>query len=80
MILTDGVHLISDESLEELHKFALKIGLKRCWFQGGSRRHPHYDLTSQRKLTKAIVQGAKAVTTKQLIRASLARMEEQENE
>ena len=73
MILTDGVHLISDRSLEELHAFALDIGLKRCWFQGGKRRHPHYDLTTRRKLYLAFDHGATLVTTAELVKASLAR-------
>jgi len=35
-------HLLS-YSLEELHRFAFFLGLKRSWFQSGSL--PHYDLT-----------------------------------
>ena len=42
MIYTDGVHLITDGDLEELHSFARLLGLKREWFQ--DKRHPHYDL------------------------------------
>jgi len=36
-------HLIAD-SLEELHEFAARLGLKREWFQN-HRLAPHYDLT-----------------------------------
>lgn len=71
MIFTDGVHLISDQSLDELHTFADSMGLRRCWFQGGKRRHPHYDLTSKPKLEMAIVYGARLVKTKNLIKISL---------
>ncbi len=33
MIYTDKIHLISDLSIEELHNFADKIELNRCWFE-----------------------------------------------
>ena len=36
------------DSLEELHEFAQKIGLKREWFQDRPRL-PHYDLTVTRR-------------------------------
>jgi hypothetical protein len=36
-------HLVAD-SLSELHAFARRLGLKRSWFQNGSR-YPHYDVT-----------------------------------
>lgn len=43
MIYTDKVHLVAD-TLKELHEFAESIGLKRCWFHGLRKNHPHYDL------------------------------------
>lgn len=42
MVYTDGIHLVAD-SLDELHAFAQKIGLKREWFQDHPK-HPHYDI------------------------------------
>lgn len=42
MIYFDGIHIVAD-SLEELHKFAEQIGIKRCWFEGTKKGHPHYD-------------------------------------
>lgn len=36
-------HLVAD-SLDELHVFAAKLGLRRAWFQSQSR-YPHYDVT-----------------------------------
>lgn len=39
-------HLIAD-TREELHAFALSIGMKRVWYQPGS--FPHYDLTASRR-------------------------------
>jgi len=39
MIYCDGVHVAAD-SLAELHEWAEKNGIKRCWFHRGD----HYDL------------------------------------
>lgn len=48
--------------LEELHRFAVSIGLRRSWFQGPRQhRHPHYDLT-EGKRWQAIRAGAVEVT------------------
>jgi hypothetical protein len=52
-------HLWTDSNIEELHNLALKIGLKRSWFQD-KKRFPHYDLVpSKRKL--AIENGASRI-------------------
>lgn len=50
----------------ELHAFAKKIGLKKEWYQnkGG---HPHYDLTTKRKINQALKAGAKQVQTKEIL-------------
>jgi hypothetical protein len=40
-------HLFCDGDLRELHRFALRIGLKRAWFQDHS--FPHYDLTARKR-------------------------------
>ncbi len=35
MIFTDGIHVVSDTSLEELHAWAEGVGqVKRCWSIG----------------------------------------------
>lgn len=39
-------HLLAD-SLDELHSFAARLGLRRAWFQPKSS--PHYDLTAGRR-------------------------------
>lgn len=54
--LGPSCHMWTDsEDLEELHKFAELIGLKRSWFQ--DKRLKHYDLVeSKRKL--AVANGA----------------------
>lgn len=66
MILMDKAgHLASDVSLEELHRFARRLGLKRQWFQDG--KHPHYDLTTVQIRGKASSMGAETVTSRELI-------------
>lgn len=66
-VYTDGVHLVAD-TLDELHAFAVLVGLKRRWFQG--RRHPHYDLTSRGKVQLALFKGAKMISTREAERIS----------
>ncbi len=57
--------MASDRSVEELHAFASEIGLRREWFQGGSR--PHYDLRPSRRRV-AVSKGAEEVGTRDLVR------------
>lgn len=66
MILVDKIgHMVSEDSEEDLHKFAKKLKLKRAWYQRG--KHPHYDL-SNRKIYAAIAEGAKRVDSKELVK------------
>lgn len=58
-------HMAAD-TLEELHAMAIKIGMKRSWFQGKNPKHPHYDLVKSRR-NKAVALGAKEVTGRDLI-------------
>ncbi len=44
---------------------ARKIGLRRRWFQNG--RHPHYDLTVNRRAI-ALSFGAEEITTREWIK------------
>jgi hypothetical protein len=67
MIYTDGVHLITDGDLSELHEFAQKIGLKREWFQNKNIKHPHYDILGEIK-ERALENGAKVVSSKEIVR------------
>ncbi|MCJ7527469.1 MAG: DUF4031 domain-containing protein [Methyloceanibacter sp.] len=62
-ILTDGLHLVSNSSLDELHEFAASIGLKRCWYRRG-----HYDLFGN-KLSVAVAHGAKTVHPRECAKA-----------
>jgi|GEM_PF-1832511 len=48
-------HLYAD-TLKELHEFAIKIGMKRTWFQD-RLGFPHYDLTAGRRKA-AVLWGA----------------------
>jgi len=66
MIVTDGIHLISDTDEDELHKFAQSIELKRCWYR--ARSFPHYDLTTERKLRTALEAGAVKIPQRDLVR------------
>lgn len=58
-------HLIAD-SVEELHEFAMQLGLHRSWFQN-SISIPHYDLTTRMR-REAIRLGAVSVSVKEFIK------------
>lgn len=49
MIYTDKIHLVAD-TVNELHAFAQRIGLARCWFEGTKKGHPHYDLVNRKNI------------------------------
>lgn len=67
MILVDYIgHLVSTESAKELLAFADRLGMRRSWFQNGPR--PHYDLTTNRMINKALRFGAKKVRPKELVK------------
>lgn len=57
-------HLFAD-TIEELHVFAKRIGLKRSWFQNG-RRLKHYDLTPNMR-KKAIACNAVESTREKIV-------------
>lgn len=63
----DGVHLMSPD-LVELHAFAESCGIKRCWFGGVRKEHPHYDVTSPKLKDKVLSQGAIMVETRELVK------------
>lgn len=54
-------HLVSDESYDELHEFAERLGLQREWFQGD-----HYDIPRDVR-DRAIALGAVPVTSRELL-------------
>lgn len=65
-VYIDHVHMVAD-TLEELHKFAKRISVTRSFFHGTRKGHPHYDLTQQWKIDKAIKAGALVVDSKMIL-------------
>jgi len=66
-IYTDGVHLIdSTSTLDDLHVFAAKVGLRRSWFQGD-----HYDLTTRNAAARAVAAGAVLIDMRDLGRLNM---------
>jgi hypothetical protein len=63
--LTDGKrHLICEPySIENLHKMADELDIKRCWFHAGSK--PHYDIPKRR--IAEIEAKCKLVSSKELL-------------
>lgn len=57
-------HLVAD-SLDELHRFAKSLGLKRAWFQAHASL-PHYDVTIEIR-SVALSLGAIAADRRTLI-------------
>lgn len=55
-------HLTAD-TVEELHAFAARLGMKRSWFQNQGR-FEHYDLTPASRAV-AVSYGAKEETTRE---------------
>jgi hypothetical protein len=54
-------HLVSDQSFDELHRFAAALGLERAWFQGD-----HYDVPAEVR-DEAIRRGAEPVSARELV-------------
>ncbi len=72
----ESCHMFTDGQIEELHTFALCIGMKRVWFQDHPTL-PHYDLTEARR-KKAIRMGAVEVTHEERICIQRNRMNPEE--
>jgi hypothetical protein len=59
-------HLLADD-LDELHRFAASLGIKRASFQGPPKAAtPHYDLTGFER-SRAIALGAVACDREQIV-------------
>ena len=58
---TQWCHMSCDGDLEELHRFAERLGLRRSYFQP-HRLLPHYDLTPSKRAL-AVKLGAQETTT-----------------
>lgn len=66
MIYTDGVHLVAT-TLKELHRFAEKCELKRCYYEGYRKGHPHYDLINTRMKNIVMKNGAIKISSKDIV-------------
>ncbi len=66
MVYTDRTHLVAD-SLDELHSFAIKIGLKRHFYEGVRKGHPHYDLTNNKILEKVLLENVSIISSRELL-------------
>lgn len=55
-------HMVSDESLDELHDFATRVGIPRRGFQGD-----HYDIPAEYR-AEMIAGGALVVESRELVR------------
>ena len=66
MIYTDNVHLISDTSLDELHKFASSVNIKRCWYHSSSK-WKHYDIPKRMRKDFARDHGVRLVTSREIV-------------
>jgi Protein of unknown function (DUF4031) len=59
-------HLLADDT-DELHRFALLLGIHRASYQGPPRTPvPHYDVTSYER-RRAIAQGAIPCTREEIV-------------
>jgi len=68
MLYCDGIHLISDTSLEELHQWCAKHNIGRHWFHS-SQTFPHYDIPKkQRQLFFQQHPEVKQVSSKEIVR------------
>lgn len=66
--LTDGKrHLICvPYSVENLHRMAEDLGIKRCWFHGRPRSHPHYDLPKRQ--VERVTERCEVVSPREIVR------------
>ncbi|MDQ3469790.1 MAG: DUF4031 domain-containing protein [Actinomycetota bacterium] len=55
-------HLVSDDSLDELHEFARRLGIPRRAFQGD-----HYDVPEEHR-PEVVSAGAQEVESRELVR------------
>lgn len=83
MIYTDGIHIISDTSVDELHQFADAHGIKRCWFENKRGKcRPHYDITTKEKRDRVMrsLEPEYIVSSKEIVRILINTYEPKKNE
>jgi len=61
MIYTDGVYIISNISIEDLHDFAMCIGISGRYYR--DKVYPHYDIPTPVLRRKALFAGAKLISS-----------------
>lgn len=64
------LHCLPTDNIEDLHRFAQSIGLKRAWFQPGPNSMPHYDLTPGMR-SIAVRAGATELNTREAVVANI---------
>lgn len=65
MVYTDGIHIISDSGVQELHWFAERVGIGRWWFE---KDKSYYGLPKELTTNDLIIKGAKYATTRHIQR------------
>jgi len=73
MIYTDGVHIISDESLDELHEWCAKQEIGRHFYHPS--RRPHYDIPKRRRDEEFPAEYATTRKLLNIMRGRTSRME-----
>jgi len=66
MVYTDLIHIVADTK-EELHDFAKSIGLKRHFYEGVRKGHPHYDITNSEIYQKVINSNIQIVNSRVIL-------------
>lgn len=64
-VYIDSIGHIAADSLDELHAFARRLGLKPEWFQNKGALS-HYDATTAWRRQRAVAMGAKQVQRKEM--------------
>lgn len=65
---TGFCHMISDQSIDELHTFARSLLINPCWFENKRKKkgtEPHYDLLTWRR-DLAVKAGATEISKREL--------------
>ncbi len=59
-------HHLTADTLGELHAFAQRAGIRRCWYHPAAGK-PHYDVTDDQRAV-ALALGAQAVSSREVLR------------
>lgn len=64
-VYIDAIGHLAADSLDELHEFARRLGLRREWFQDKGPLS-HYDATVKWRRDRAMVMGARPVGVREM--------------